>query len=244
VAIRRAAVPDNDTVTVIAALPCLSLLSWRRQERGIPVTEYMRHYRLPAGEETLDFTGRLIDKTDTDSGDRLRWAELQLYKILDTNPEHDGNCPDEENRNMLGKELWLLYTIGHTLVYHAADGCKKGVRMPARDFPSRAENVNELEPCEECNPGDWQGSEEEFRLEITWYSYTPCQSAERVIESLYREPRCSSCRHKPHEGYCRCGCERYREAPRSLSNPGRQLIEQVRQVDPEIARAAAKVRKF
>lgn len=209
----------------------------------IAVPAGMAHHVLPAEGETLDFTGRLIDKVDTDSGDRLRWAELQLWKILDTNPDHDDDCPDPENRGMLGRELWLLYTIGHTLVYHLADGrCKGGVRTSSADFEARAENAADLEPCEDCRPGDWQLGGE-FRLEVPWYSYIPCQTPEKVVRSLQRKPKCDSCWHKPHDR-CFCGCTEYREAPRTLSVPGLQLLRQASERDPEIARAAAKVKKF
>lgn len=205
----------------------------------------MRHYQLPAEGETLDFTGRFIDKVDTDSGDRLRWAELQLYKILDTNPDHDDDCPDPENRGMYGRELWLLYTIGHTMVYHAADGrCKGGIRTAARDFAAKAEKASDLEPCEDCSPGEWRDDPDaEYRLEVPWYSYTACQTADKVIRSLYRKPKCESCWHKPHDA-CWCGCREYKEAPRTLSVPGFQLLTQVKEKDPEIARAAAKVKRL
>lgn len=219
-------------------------------EVTLSIPQGMKHYELPAGEETLDFWGRFIYKVDTESGERSRWAELRLYKIIDTNEDHGAFLdPDDEDFDMYGKELWLLYTIGHTLVYHELGStCNRGIVVAAGDFPERAEDPEQLEPCEYCHPSDWTlaHAEDQYELEITWYSYTPCQTADKVIRSLYREPRCRNCRDKPHEGVrChRCGCGSYIEAPRTLSIPGRRLIEQVKRLDPEIAVAAARKVKF
>lgn len=192
----------------------------------------MRHFELPAGEETLDFHGRLLGSVDNDRGDRPRWAELRLYKILSSG----------------GEEMWLLYTVGHTMIYHAAGAeCNKGIAVRAGDFPQRAEDPDGLEPCTTCAPPDWQDAdgEELFELEVTWYTYTPCPTADKVLDALRREPRCKHCAHKPHEGYrCGCACESYEEAPRTLSVPGRRLVEHVKHRDPEIAKAAARRVKF
>lgn len=213
---------------------------------GLTVPQGMKYWELPAGEEGIEFWGRFIDEVDTDNGG-LRWAQLKLFKILDTNPEHDSKCPEEENRGMYGKELWFLYTIGHTLVVHGLDSsCNRGVRSKISGFPAVNTDHADLEECPDCTPAvDWD-ADGEYRIEITWYSDTTCQSADKVIRSLYRAPSCKNCRDRPHEGVrCRsCGCTDYAEAPRMLSIPGRRLIEQVKKVDPEIAKAAARTRKL
>jgi hypothetical protein len=36
----------------------------------LPIPPGMKHYELPAGEQTLDFWGRLIYAIDNDRGDR------------------------------------------------------------------------------------------------------------------------------------------------------------------------------
>jgi hypothetical protein len=198
----------------------------------------MKHHELAAGEETLDFYGKLLYAVDNDRGDRPRWAELRLYKIFNTDPGSEHH----------GKEMWLLYTVGHTMVYHCLDSeCNKGIAVSAADFPERAEDSEGLEPCVVCNPADWADAPpgELFELEVTWYTYTPCATPEKVLDALRREPRCKNCPHKPHETYgCWCGCKDYAEGPRSLSVPGRRLIEQVKHLDPEIARAAARRVRF
>jgi hypothetical protein len=208
----------------------------------------MKHHELPTSKGTIEFWGRLIDETDTDNGDRQRWAELRLYKILDTNPEHDEHAFGED-QDMFGKEMWLVYTIGHTLVYHEMGSpCNRGIEASVAEFPSKTADFPEgpddpdLEPCEECRPLDYHEADDEdlYELEVTWYRHIPCQSAEKVIRSLYREPRCEACRHKPHETRrCRCSCTRYVESTPMLSIPGSRLISKVKSKDPEIARAAA-----
>ena len=192
----------------------------------------------------LEFWGTFLGKVHTDNGDRVRWAELRLYKILDSNPEHDDSwSPDDGNRGMFGKQLWLLYTIGHTLVYHDLDApCNRGVRSRVADFPSLNADWEELEPCAGCNPPEMETvpAGEEFRVEVTWYSYVPCLTVPKVIESL---SKCAECQHKPHSGNCyRCGCGNYRGV---LTSPGSKLFEIVKKADPDIAReAAGRVRKF
>ena len=216
----------------------------------------MKLYELPTGDYPLVFWGRFLEEEDTDDGKRKRWAHLMLFGIIDTNPAHDSSLPPEdENYQMYGKTMYLLYTIGHTLVYHDEDAaCRGGVRMRVSEFSRKTadfphgDDDPDLEPCEECSPGDYHSAApgDFFRLEITWYSDTPCQSADKLIRSLYRDPRCSNCRHKPHEGRrCyQCTCPQYKEAPRSLSGPGRNLLEKVRDQEPEIAKAMGTKRRL
>lgn len=209
-------------------------------EVALAIPPGMKHYELPAGEQTLDFWGRLIYAIDNDRGDRPRWAELRLYKILATDPDDE---------IMYGRQMWLLYTIGHTLVYHARGSeCNKGIAVAAGDFRDRAEDWENLEPCEFCHPANWETVDDaqQFELEVTWYSYTPCRSPQEVLDALRREPRCKNCNHKPHDGYrCRdCRCFDYAEGPRPLSVPGRRLIEHVRHLDEDIRRAVDKKVRF
>lgn len=191
----------------------------------------MTYRELPAGRDTLKFTGEFLHKTDTDTGERLRWAELQLWRLLGTEGADAGRI------------MWLLYTIGHSLVYHEAGGCTKGVLVAARDFPAKAaEHLEDLEPCADCRPGDWRAAspDDQFDLEILWYDHTLCRTPEEVLRAL---SRCRNCRDKPHEGIIchRCGCVSYSEV---LSSPGARLIERVKELDPAIAKAAARELRF
>lgn len=203
----------------------------------LAIPEGMRHYELPTREETLDFTGKLIHAEDNDQGDRPRWAELRLYRILNTDPDGE----------LFGEQTWLLYTIGHTMVYHAEHGCNRGILVPAGDFPETAEDPEGLEPCVRCRPPRWDDvpSGTSLRLEVTWYTWTACETPDMVYSSLCREPQCKNCLDKPHKTYaCSCGCEEYEQAPRVLSVPGRRLWEQARRLDPDIAKAAARKVRF
>ena len=214
----------------------------------------MKYHELPTGDNPLVFWGKFLHEVDTDDGNRSRWAHLQLYKIIDTDPSHDSLLKrEDENHDMYGKQMWLLYTIGHTLVYHDKDSsCRGGVRMRVSEFARKSadfplsEDDPELEPCEKCSPSDYRHASpgDFFRLEITWYSYTPCQSATKLIQSLYRDPRCAVCRHKPHSKCWTCGCTTYKEAPRTLSVPGRELLEGVRDTEPDIAAALGAKRRL
>ena len=212
----------------------------------------MKYHELPTGDYPLAFWGRFIHEVDTEGERSRRWAHLKLFGIIDTNPAHNSSLKDDdENKNMYGKEMYLLYTIGHTLVYHDEDSaCRGGVRVQVSDFPRKTADFPrkntgdpDLEPCEVCMPRDYRLASpgDFFKLEVTWYTPIPCQSAKKLIESLYREPRCDkvTCRHKSHENRkCHvCGCASYREAPPALSTPGRQLLDEVRDSEPEIAKA-------
>jgi hypothetical protein len=209
-----------------------------------PGSEGMTWHTLPADGHPVKFFGKLLSETDTDDRERLRWAELRLYRIIDTNAGHDDSLEDgDENKRMYGQPMWLLYTVGHSLVYHKLGTCQGGIMLRVADFRARAEFPDELEPCPRCKPAqDWEAldPQEKLRLEVRWYSYTPCQSAGKVIESLWRDPQCLTCQDRAHQNRTcsQCGCRNYREAPRQLSVPGHQLIEQVRLIDAEIDLAA------
>jgi len=207
-------------------------------ENTLEIPPDMMHYELP----TVDFWGKFIHSVDTDNGDRERWAELQLWEIIDTS--------SDALNERYGKRMFLLYTIGHSLVVHrASGGCNRGVKLRAGGFATRTvEPLSELLPCEECDPSpDWAlFPEREYRLEVTWYTDVPCETADKLVASLYREPRCDGCRHKPHEDVkCyRCGCTDYAEAPKRLSVPGTRLIEEIRDLYPDVAKAATERKKY
>lgn len=211
---------------------------------GLVIPPGMTWNELPADGEILEFWGCFIDKTDTDDGSSDRWTELQYWFMLDSDPDHDDSLPlADENRGMFGKQMRLVYTIGHSLVWHRhPDGCGKGVRYPGSEFPSRTpENPESLVPCKICRPAEWgQFPEKDFCLEVAWYSYTACRTPAQVITAL---SRCAKCWDRPHEGgRCRrCGCASYSGL---LTTPGRTLVEQVKDRDPELAQAAVRTKRF
>ena len=216
---------------------------------GVQIPADMKFFELPGQDEELHFWGKFLDAEDTETEDSLRWAELRVYRIIDTNPDHDHSLPaSDENRDMYGQQMWLLYTIGHSLIYHDLyASCRGGKAVAAQDFGDRAEDPGETIPCPDCTPEDWETAprDKKFRLELPWYTAVPCQTPEKLINALYRKPRCLNCGDAAHGGFprCnRCGCTDYREAPRRLSVPGRNLLDKLAKVDPEIARAMIRVR--
>ncbi len=206
------------------------------------VPEGMDKIALPINTGNLVFWGRFLADEDNDpQGERLRWAELAGYRIVDSNPQHDDSFRGEF-RGMYGKEMWLLHTTGHSDVYHRAGGCRRGggVLMPVRDIPVKAENPKRLEPCDLCRPRDWRVAPDdaEFSVEIAWYTHIQCPTPERLLKALYRDPRCTNCRHKPHETWdCKCGCKEkeYVESEPMLSVPGSRLWEKLKAADEDIA---------
>jgi hypothetical protein len=149
---------------------------------------------------------------------------------------------------MFGQEMWLLYTIGHSLVYHDLHAsCRGGKPVAAQEFPERAEDPAGTVACPDCTPEDWETAPggKVFRLELPWYTAVPCQTPGKLINALYRKPRCLNCGDAAHGDFARCrrcGCADYREAPRRLSVPGRNLLDKVSKLDPDIAKATIRVR--
>lgn len=213
---------------------------------GLVILPGMTYHKLPATEETLEFWGELVDKTDTDNGEAERWTELQYWFMLDTDASHDDSLPEENpRRGMYGKRIRLVYTIGHSLVYHAyPEGCTRGQKVKGADFPHRTtERLADLLFCEQCDPEEWsENPEKDFRLETARYSYTACWTPEAAVTAL---SRCETCWDKPHEnGTCHrngCGCGDYKGI---LTVPGRILIEQVKDRDPPLAGAVSRTKRF
>lgn len=201
-----------------------------------PIPADMTYHQLPEAS----FWGKFLAEADTDNGHNPRWAQLQLFAIIDTNSAH----------KEFGERIWLLYTTGHSLVVHALDGCGLGLMAKAREFGEvTTESPDDLVPCADCHPGDWTlNPDGEYSLEVARHTSIPCQTAEKVIRSLCRDPRCETCKHLSHanRNCSRCGCGDFTPEQPTLSGPGRQLVEKVRRLDPEIDRAATEmlVRRF
>lgn len=211
------------------------------------------YFKLPATKEKLEFWGTCIDSVDNDSGDRLRWAELRLYKYIDSDETHNAELPGTDPfHDQYGKQAYLLYTIGHSLVVHEyeTDCDHKGIIAPVSQFPQNNEDHEDLEPCPVCRPVfttvDDEDPERILELETTWYSYTECPTPDHVLLALRKPPSCKTCEHKKHPARdCKtCGCDTYVEGPRPLSSPGERLVKQVSAVDPGIAAAAQGSRKL
>lgn len=200
-----------------------------------PVTEAamspLQHFELPTLDIPIDFDGWLVGRLDNGGGDRLRWAVLELYRWqpLDGGP--------------LG---YILYTIGHSLVYHALDsGCGRGVVTAVGNIgEATPEPYAELEPCPDCAPGelDDMDAADQVEMERIWYKWTGCADAEELLLALRKEPKCKNCFHRPHDGrrcvqLAGCRCEKFEEALRPVSSPGVRLLAQVKGQLPDVMEA-------
>ena len=178
------------------------------------------------------FDGYFIDDLDNGGGDRPRWAVLYLYRWL------------QKDTGNLG---YILYTVGHSLIYHFLNGeCGKGEAHPVSEFPAlhedgRIEDPRDLEPCEKCRPADWMivPEDQQFEVEVVWYKWSACRTAEELLLAGRKEARCRNCLCRPHRSECTvCGCSEYAEAPRSLSIPMQRLLAKAGPArDADIARA-------
>jgi len=199
-----------------------------------PVTEAamsISHYELPTNDAPIDFDGYLAGRLDNGGGERLRWAVLELYQWQ----PRDG-----------GPMGYILYTIGHSLVYHALDSeCGRGVVTTVGDIGEvTPEDYALLEPCPECDPPDLDdmNKSDQVEMEETWYKWSQCRDAEELLLALRKEPKCRNCLHRPHDGrrctaMLACGCEHYDEAPRPVSSPGTRLLAQVKGSLPDVMAA-------
>jgi hypothetical protein len=185
----------------------------------------MKWIELPTARKPVAFSGRIISHVHNDTGDRLRWADLALYKASGT---------DENDPKTFGREFYLLYTVGHSLAVHAADGCALGKPSILASFAARNADAGFLEPCPECNP-EWPAREGvSYRVEETLYSSSVFLSAEALLDDLRR---CASCSHRPHRTWtCACGCRKY--LPGKLSQLGERLLREAED-DPDVDRVLA-----
>jgi hypothetical protein len=215
-------------------VPC-SMMENERMEN--PVTEAamdpLQHIELPTLDAPLDFYGWLVGTLDNGGGDRLRWAVLELYRWQ----PRDG-----------GPMGYILYTIGHSVVYHVLDSeCGRGVATTVGALydiaPDRVtpEDYAVLEPCPDCEPEELDDLDagDQVEMEKVWYKWQQCADADELLLALRKEARCKNCFHRPHVlHHCpTCRCEVYEEAPRPISSPGVRLLAQVKGQLPDVAEA-------
>lgn len=198
-----------------------------------PVTEAAmesstQEFVLPTNDIPIDFLGRLVGELDNGGGDRPRWAVLQLYRWQ----PRDG-----------GPLGYVLYTIGHSVVYHEPDSaCGKGVAVKVGSIETiTSEPFEDLMACPECSPEDLADLDDDDKVEMerTWYKWVKCATDDELLLALRKEARCRKCFHRPHAGYhcATCRCEEYEEAPRPISSPGARLLALVRPQLPSLIEA-------
>lgn len=223
-------------------------------ESALTIPRDMKKVTIETQDGILEFHGKLLGMVDNERRGRPRWAEIKLYKYLDTDPAHvvvdDDGIPIGE-LSTYGKEVYLLHTMGHSIVYHGHESdCNRGVTVAVEDFENRAEFPDWLEPCEDCHPPDWELAEDGtlYELEVLRHTIAPCRNAEAVLERLRRKskktcPQCNGSGSYPkftRQVCSECHANGYVDGPSVLSAPGQRLIEMVKYKDPEIKKAASR----
>lgn len=209
-----------------------------------------------AGTPPTEICGKLLGNVDNDRLSRPRWAELELFRYIDTNPGHD----------TYGHELYLLHTMGHSLVYHRLDcDSNRGIEAPAGKFPEIAEFPDDLEPCADeyvkgrqvpgCYPPDWRKvpPATKLRVEVIRHVTIKCRNADAVIERLSRPSKttCDICNgsrkiasvvgQEMVTAQCwKCDGQGWMPGPPALTAPGGRLIETVKYEDDAIREAAGR----
>jgi len=164
-------------------------------------------------KEVLEFQGELVTDSSSDDRSQPRWTELVLYRLTD------------------GTQRYVLQVIGRSTVYHAANGCERGVPIPLVDLADRYldEACTEPipEPCEECRPLDVEavdpGDPTVVKMEIDWYSAYECRDVEELLQRL----RLTKGR-----------------SIGQFSMPALLLLDRAKSVDPVIAVALTQVRRL
>lgn len=215
-------------------------------ETPLAIPEYMELITIPTMDGTIELHGIMLGVVDNERRGRPRWAEIELYKYIDTDIAHISDNPD---LNTYSQTLYLLHTMGHSVVYHRHEGdCNKGVAVAVEDFTERAEFPRDLEPCEECLPDDWHSSPTGtiYDLEVLRHLIYKCRTAEATLERL-RRPSKQTCPHCQGSGsypkFTRqlcddCHGKGWVSGPPVLSSPGQRLVEIVKYKDPAIRAAA------
>lgn len=211
---------------------------------SIPADFTLIEIETPDG--TPSFHGKLLGRVDNERRGRPRWAEIELYKYVVTDPEDP----------YYGEQVYLLHTMGHSVVYHRHDSsCNRGISVCADDIPRYAEFPEDLEPCQDmtvkgnivsrgCYPPDWRhaAGSDMFSLEVLRHSRFTYPTADDVLAQLRRPSRvaCTGCgsRGSTDGDTCLlCHGRGYRAGAPVLTAPGQRLLEAVRHVDEPIARA-------
>lgn len=219
------------------------------------------------GMPPTEIQGKLLGNIDNDRRGRPRWAELELYRYIDTNSAHISDRPE---LSTYAHELYLLHTMGHSVVYHRLEcDSNRGVEAAAAEFAEIAEFPDDLEPCANeyvkgrlipgCYPppmsydgasGSYRladGSEvpgtARFRVEVIRHVTYKCRDADAVLERLSRPSKttcdvCNGGRQVAGEQCWRCEGSGFIAGPPALTAPGARLIETVKWKDPDIRQAA------
>ena len=125
----------------------------------------MTQYKVKDGVRTYKFFGDLLASSSSESADKDRWVEFELYKTD-------------------GREVYIVSRIGHSRVYHSAD-CDVVSRNRLSGVDPLDLNDKRYEPCKLCKPTfmDTRG----VFPEVPRYHAQVCDTAEQVIDHLKKK---------------------------------------------------------
>ena len=214
----------------------------------LEIPEDMNLTEIETSEGTLSFYGKHLGTVDNERDGRPRWAEIELYKYVSTDPEEMIESRVLGNVKTYGRHMYLLHTMGHSVLYHEKGGCNKGVLVPVGDFRVRAEFPEYLEACPDCRPEDWKTLDKEtvMELEVIRHLIYKCATAVDLLAELRRPGKksCPDCGGTRGSQCRRCRGKGWVPGPPVLSAPGARLVEMVKFRDPEIAKASSTIRKL
>lgn len=206
----------------------------------------MHPLEIETSEGILSFHGKHLGTVDNERDGRSRWAELELYKYVATDPEEMIESRVLGTVQTYGRQVYLLHTMGHSVLYHKKGGCNKGVLVPVEEFPVRAEFPEFLEACPDCRPPAWSAMPDGtvMELEVVRHLIYKCATATDLLAEL-RRPGKKSCPECGGRERCdRCRGKGWVPGPPVLSAPGARLIEMVKYKDEDIRKASAATRRL
>jgi hypothetical protein len=127
-------------------------------------------YLLAELVETIDSAEEFLQ------GRPARWTDLYLYAVT----------------HSIGQYRYVLQVVMRSLVYHAVDGCSRGVKTTVERIKTvDPQRYQDLEPCTKCEPGDVDKMEDTDRICVerdVYFAYE-CPTAGDVVDHLTKNGR-------------------------------------------------------
>lgn len=125
----------------------------------------MTQYKVKDGVRTYKFSGSMLSKSSSETPEKDRWVEFELYKTED-------------------KEVYIVSRVGHSRIYHNED-CDVVSRNRLNAVDPLELNDKKYTPCNLCNPTfmDMRG----VYPEVPRYHAQVCDTPEQVISHLKKK---------------------------------------------------------
>lgn len=173
--------------------------------------------RIKGPTDFPEFEGELISISLGDSDSQYtHWTDLALYRKTD------------------GSGNYVLQTVARSVVYHAINGCERGVTVSIGTLVKRflGPDCTEPtpEPCELCAPIDIHDCGEggivpgvSVRMEVDWYHVSLCRDEHELLNRLR---------------------DKKRTTINEFSKPARNLLDAAKEVDSRIRDALSQPRRI